>query len=217
MGRSIQLISEICGLIDSYGGRDTLMEALCCSAKLVAGLQANRNPDLAQRCATVSSKISGARATLRLIDDLPVFQYSLEYGLGEGEPDRFTAVLGVMSNAVDLLFYPIETICWLAEHKVLDLRRKDAWNYANSLFCALSAYLNLVRTLRRFSLHRDSLNRQDLVSVARISLDLLQAVGSLPRGNLWGGKLSTFQMGAIGTLSAGLGIYQILAARRLNK
>ncbi|XP_017053974.1 peroxisomal membrane protein 11C [Drosophila ficusphila] len=201
-----KLMNEICGLIDSYGGRDVLMEALCQSAKLLAGYQANRNPDLSQRCATVSSKISGARATFRLFEDLPVFQYTLQYGLGEDEPDRITAVLGVMSNAVDLHFYPIETICWLAEHKVLDVGNRKAWSYINSMFCVLAVQLNLVRTLRTFSLNRETLNRQYVMSLARVSLDLVHAISTLPRGCLWGGKMSTLQVGAIGTLSAGIGI-----------
>lgn len=58
------------------------MKILCYSAKLVAGLNVERNPDLAKRFAIISSKISGARATLRLIDDIPMLQYTLEYGLG---------------------------------------------------------------------------------------------------------------------------------------
>lgn len=58
------------------------MKILCYSAKLVAGLNVDRNPDLAKRFAIISSKISGARATLRLIDDIPMLQYTLEYGLG---------------------------------------------------------------------------------------------------------------------------------------
>ncbi|XP_065719234.2 peroxisomal membrane protein 11C [Drosophila suzukii] len=211
-----KFINEVCGLIDSYAGRDVLMEALCQGAKLVAGYQAKRNPDLSQRCATVSSKISGAQATLRLIGDLPVIQYTLEYGLGDCEPDRITAVLGVMSNAVDLLFYPIETICWLAEHRVLDVKNRARWSYANSIFCVLSVYLNLVRTLRNFSLNRNQMNRQDVVSFARISLDLVHAVSILPSGYLWGGKMSTLQIGAIGTLSAALGIYQILGRKRMT-
>ncbi|XP_017006073.1 peroxisomal membrane protein 11C [Drosophila takahashii] len=210
-------MNEVCVLIDSYGGRDVLMEALCQSAKLVAGYHAKRNPELSRRCATVSSKISGAKATLRLIDDLPVFQYTLEYGLGDCEPDRITALLVVMSNAVDLLFYPIEIICWLAEHKVLDVRSRDYWSYANSMFCVVSVYLSLARTLRTFSLNRNTPNRQDVASFARISLDLVHAISTLPSGYLWGGKMSTFQIGAIGTLSAGLGIYEILVRRRLAK
>lgn len=58
------------------------MKILCYSAKLVSGLNVDKNPDLAKRLATISSKISGARATLRLIDDIPMLQYTLEYGLG---------------------------------------------------------------------------------------------------------------------------------------
>lgn len=58
------------------------MKALCYSAKLVAGLNSSKNPDFAKKCAIFSSKISQARATLRLIDDIPMLQYCLEYGLG---------------------------------------------------------------------------------------------------------------------------------------
>lgn len=58
------------------------MKILCYSAKLVAGLNVDRDPVLAKRFAIVSSKISGARATLRLIDDIPMLQHTLNYGLG---------------------------------------------------------------------------------------------------------------------------------------
>jgi len=121
------------------------MKALCYSAKLVAGYHAKRNPDLAKRYATASSKISGARATLRLIDDIPMIQYALEYGLGENEPDRIMAVLGVTANIVDLLYYPIEKVCWLAEHKIVDVKNADSWDNVNSIFWVLSVYLNLMR------------------------------------------------------------------------
>lgn len=65
------------------------MKALCYSAKLVAGLQAKKNPELAKKFGTFSSKISGARATLRLVDDFPMLQYSLEYGLGKSVNIQF--------------------------------------------------------------------------------------------------------------------------------
>lgn len=60
-------------------------------------------------------------------------------------------------------------------------------------------------------------HRLELLSVLRLSLDFTHAVSTLPKGYLWGGKLSTFQVGAIGTLSAAIGIYQLFAKRRLNK
>ncbi|XP_017144923.1 peroxisomal membrane protein 11C isoform X2 [Drosophila miranda] len=233
MSSPSKFVSEFCDIIDSYGGRDKVMKALCYSAKLVAGYHAKRNPDLAKRYATASSKISGARATLRLIDDIPMIQYALEYGLGENEPDRVMAVLGVTANIVDLMYYPIEKVCWLAEHKIVDVKNADRWDNVNSIFWVLSVYLNLMRTMRNFSLNQEKLScnpklsdidatvlakhRLELVSIARISLDFVHAVSTLPGGYLWGGKLTTFQVGAIGTLSAGLGIYQIFAKRRLNK
>lgn len=58
------------------------MKALCYTTKLASGLYATSNPDLAKRLAIFSKQISGARATLRLVDDIPMLQYSLEYGLG---------------------------------------------------------------------------------------------------------------------------------------
>lgn len=236
MSSTTKFVNEFCDIIDSYGGRDKVMKALCYSAKLVAGYHAKRNPDLAKRYAIASSKISGARATLRLIDDIPMIQYALEYGLGQDEPDRIMAMLGVTANIVDLLYYPIEKICWLSEHKIVDVKHADNWDNVNSIFWVLSVYLNLMRTLRNFWLNQDKLNRShqlsspnsidvkslakhrlELMSVVRISLDFVHAVSTLPQGYLWGGKLSTFQVGTIGTLSACLGIYQIFAKRRLNK
>lgn len=57
----------------------------------------------------------------------------------------------------------------------------------------------------------------ELISVVRLSLDLLQAGSTLPRGYLWGGKLQTWHVGMIGTLSALLGIYQFFAKKNMNK
>lgn len=58
------------------------MKILCYSAKLASGLNVENNPDLSKRLAIISKKISGARATLRLIDDIPMLQHTLEYGFG---------------------------------------------------------------------------------------------------------------------------------------
>lgn len=60
-------------------------------------------------------------------------------------------------------------------------------------------------------------HRLEILTLIRLSLDFIHAGSYLPKGYLWGGKLSTFQIGAVGTLSAGIGIYQIFAKRRLNK
>lgn len=59
------------------------MKVLCYTTKLVSGLSKTSNPLLAQKMAIFSSKISGARATLRLIDDIPMLKYTIEYGFGK--------------------------------------------------------------------------------------------------------------------------------------
>ncbi|XP_061398720.1 peroxisomal membrane protein 11C [Musca vetustissima] len=228
-------LNEFCDIIDTYGGRDKVMKALCYGSKLIAGYYGDRKPELAKRYAIASSRISGARATLRLIDDIPMIQYALEYGLGKGESDSIMAVLGVAANIVDLLYYPVEKICWLSEHKIVDIKNADYWDNVNTIFWVVGVYLNLMRNIRSFGLNQQKINtikqtkdnpdmekmlkkhRIEMLTLLRLTLDFIHAGSYLPKGYLWGGKLSTFQIGAIGTTSAAIGIYQIFAKRRLNK
>lgn len=60
-----------------------VMKVLCYAAKLISGHYSRQKPELAKRYAIASSRISGARATLRLIDDIPAIQHALEYGWGK--------------------------------------------------------------------------------------------------------------------------------------
>lgn len=229
-------LSEFCDMIDTYGGRDKVMKGLCYSAKLIAGLQLNRSPELSKKFAIFSSKLSGARATLRLIDDVPMIQYALEYGLGEKEPDRIMSFVGLIANIVDLIYYPIEKICWLSEHNILNLTNADDWNMLSSFFWVISIYLNLMRTMRNITImeqHKkceNNLNnskeilekvaikrRMEVLSILRLSLDFTHAVSTLPKGYLWGGKLQMWQVGLIGTTSAALGTYQYIKKKQLSK
>lgn len=59
--------------------------------------------------------------------------------------------------------------------------------------------------------------RMEVISVIRLSLDLIQAGSTLPKGYLWGGKLSVSAVGACGTLSAAIGIYQYFAKKKMAK
>lgn len=59
--------------------------------------------------------------------------------------------------------------------------------------------------------------RMEMISVFRLSLDLTHAVSTLPAGWLWGGKLRTWHVGAIGTTSAMIGIFQFIVKQRLKK
>lgn len=55
------------------------------------------------------------------------------------------AALGVTANIVDLLYYPVEKICWLAEHKIVDIKNPDFWDNVNTIFWVVGVYLNLMR------------------------------------------------------------------------
>ncbi|CAD6995302.1 unnamed protein product [Ceratitis capitata] len=86
------------------------------------------------------------------------------------------AVLGVTANIVDILYYPIEKICWLSEHNIIDVKNADAWDVLDSSFWVISVYLNLMRTLRNYSLNQ---RKVDAVNVANSHVDekLLKNIG----------------------------------------
>lgn len=92
-----------------------------------------------------SSKMSGTRAVLRLLDDLPMLQYTLEYGFGRDEPDKFMSSLGCVTNFIDQIYYPIEKMAWLAEHNLITGENLGKWDTASSICWVLSIYLTLMK------------------------------------------------------------------------
>ncbi|KAL7010457.1 hypothetical protein ACKWTF_012674 [Chironomus riparius] len=195
------------------------------------------NDDLAKKFATFSTKMSQTRANLRLLDDLPMIKYSLEYGFGEKEPDRIMSTIGVLTNVIDHLYYPVDKICWAIDAKILNVKNPDKWDTLNSIFWTSSIYLNLMKTIRLvyiMRLHRQNIDkienesavalkkleakeRMELISIVRLSLDFVHAASTLPQGWLWGGKFSTLAVGFIGSTSSLIGLYQYFARKRLAK
>lgn len=238
MGSFEEVLDEICGMLSCYSGRDKVIRTLCYAAKLASALNVDKNPDAANKLKIFSSKMSQTRATLRLFDDLPMLQCTLQYGLGKHEPDRTLSVIGVLTNVFDTLYYPIDKTCWLVEHKLLHVENPTLWDTLSSLFWLLSNYLNLVKAWRLMSLaqnHKKCLtnghaaekvafNRVQAqkeflqkIGMLRNCIDIVHAGSTLPKGMLWGGKMQAWQVGLIGTVSSLLGMYQFLAKRRLVK
>lgn len=56
----------------------------------------------------------------------------------------------------------------------------------------------------------------ELLTTLRLSLDFVHAVNYLPPGFLWASKLNTWQIGLVASMSSVLGIYQIYYKRSLN-
>lgn len=55
------------------------------------------------------------------------------------------SIIGVLANIVDHIYYPIEKVCWLAEHRLLSVQNPDRWDTISSVFWVTSIYLNLMR------------------------------------------------------------------------
>jgi peroxin-11C len=59
--------------------------------------------------------------------------------------------------------------------------------------------------------------QMEMISIVRLTLDFVHATSTLPQGWLWGGKFSNLVVGAIGTTSSFIGLYQYFAKKRLAK
>ncbi|KAJ3641217.1 hypothetical protein Zmor_027732 [Zophobas morio] len=226
------VLDEICVLLDSYKGRDKILRTLCYSTKLIGGASSNKL--LTEKMLKFSKIMSATRTTLRLLDDFPMLKYNLEYGFGKEEPDKLMAALGVTTNIIDQLYYPVEKVGWLAENNLISGVDTNKWDTISSIFWVASIYLTLMRSLhfvavlqkhkRCVTLKNDEntsleqlLSRQhyEILTCVRLSLDFVHAVNTLPKGFLWSSKLNTWQVGLIATMSSVLGIYQIYAKKKL--
>lgn len=61
------------------------------------------------------------------------------------EPDRTMSIIGVIRNIVDHIYYPVEKICWLAEHNLLTVKNPSKWDTISSMCWVISIYLNLMK------------------------------------------------------------------------
>lgn len=74
-------LTEILDFLDTYKGRDKILRTLCYTTKCASGLL--EDDKISKRLDNFSSQLSACRAALRLLDDLPMLAYVVEYGLGE--------------------------------------------------------------------------------------------------------------------------------------
>lgn len=60
------------------------------------------------------------------------------------EPDQLMASIGLATNVIDQLYYPIEKMAWLAENKLI-AAEGGKWDTISSAFWVASIYLTLMR------------------------------------------------------------------------
>lgn len=138
--------------------------------------------------------------------------------------------------AVDIIFCPVEHISWAGEHELIKVNT-EAWNNTSTWLWIVSLQLSLIKCVRKLKtlgnckrqLSETNCNagaalkavnkhrwNESLVCI-RLLLDISYAISYLPAGTLWGGKLKIWHVGALGTLSSLISIYQALSKRAEHK
>ena len=96
-------LDYLCKILATANGKDKLMRLLCYSSYFVASL--NATPDeLKTPLLKFSSQLSNARTILRLFDDLPMLQYSLQCW----KMNEYQDILITINNILDQFYYPVE-------------------------------------------------------------------------------------------------------------
>ena len=225
MKMNIALISDY---LETYEGRDKFLKALSYTAKLFTLGATSRETE--RKLRIFSSRMSECRVILRLLDDIPMIHYATTYEWGRKEPDWLIRWAELVQITMDVVYCPIEHISWAGEQELIKINN-EAWDNVSTWFWIVSLHLSLTKSLRKLK-HLNEANcstsktalkivkkqgRNELLSCIRLTLDITYAVSYLPLGVLWGGKLNTWQVGALGTLSSLIGLYQALSKRIGNK
>nr|XP_004661635.1 peroxisomal membrane protein 11C isoform X1 [Jaculus jaculus] len=229
-------MNSLASALESYRTRDRLIRALGYCCQLVGGVlveQCSTRSELGMRLLVVSSQLSHCRTILRLFDDLAMFVYTKQYGLGAKEEDVFVRWLSVLGNMADQLYYPCEHVAWAADAKVLHVDSARWWTLSTALW-GLSLLLGVVRSLWMILKLRQKLRSPMATFTSRLSwskrravevqmqsemltlisnlADLANAVHWLPPGILWAGCFPSWLVGLMGTISSLLSIYQAARA-----
>ncbi|XP_020939597.1 peroxisomal membrane protein 11C isoform X3 [Sus scrofa] len=142
-------LSGLASALESYRGRDRLIRTLGYCCQLVGGVlveQRATRSEVGTRLLVLSSQLSHCRTILRLFDDLAMFVYTKQYGLGAEEEDVFVRCVSVLGNLADQLYYPCEHVAWAADAKILHVDSARWWTLSTT-FWGLSLLLGIARSL----------------------------------------------------------------------
>ncbi|KAM9685341.1 peroxisomal membrane protein 11C [Trichechus inunguis] len=230
-------LSGLALALESYRGRDRLIRTLGYCCQLVGGVLVEQCPaksDMGTRLLALSAQLSRCRTVLRLFDDLAMFAYTKQYGLGTEEEDLFVRWVSVLGNLADQLYYPCEHVAWAADAKILHVDAAHWWALSTA-FWGLSLLLGIARSLWMVLKLRRRLRsptvafpgwpprskrrtleaqiRSETLTVLSNLADLANAVHWLPPGVLWAGCFPPWLVGLLGTVSSLLSVYQAVRAR----
>ncbi|XP_062034231.1 peroxisomal membrane protein 11C isoform X5 [Lepus europaeus] len=208
-------LSKAAAALESYRGRDRLIRTLGYCCQLVGGILVERGPaqsEVGTRLLAVSAQLSHCRTVLRLFDDLAMFVYTKQYGLGPEEEDVFVRWVSVLGNMADQLYYPCEHLAWAADAKVLRVDSARWWTLSTTLW-GLSLLLGIASRLPRSKRRAmEAQMRSEALTALSNLADLANAVHWLPPGVLWAGRFPPWLVGLMGTISSLLSVYQAARA-----
>ncbi|KAF7990215.1 hypothetical protein HCN44_000020 [Aphidius gifuensis] len=217
--------------LETYEGRDKFLRTLSYTSKLLTIIP--RSQENVNKIKYFSSQMSDCRVMLRLFDDIPTIYYAYSYWNGKQESDSLLRWLNIVQNILDIVYSPIETVCWLGEHKLLKINI-DKWDNVSTWFWIISLYISLVKAMRKrhhyckLKCNKQSLNKAEVERVdekinnetltcVRMLLDITYAISYLPDGILWAGKFKTWHVGALGSLSSIISLYQVFKKQASDK
>lgn len=229
-------LSGLASALESYRGRDRLIRTLGYCCQLVGGALVEQCParsEVGTRLLVLSSQLNHCRTILRLFDDLAMFMYTKQYGLGAEEEDVFVRCVSVLGNLADQLYYPCEHVAWAADARIL--RVDSAWWWTlSTAFWGLSLLLGIARSLWMVVKLRKQLRspmaaftsqlpwskwrsveaqiQSEVLTLLSNLADLANAVHWLPPGVLWAGRFPPWLVGLLGTVSSLLSVYQAVQA-----
>ncbi|XP_025161515.1 peroxisomal membrane protein 11C isoform X2 [Harpegnathos saltator] len=208
-----------------------MLKTLSYTAKFLTVSTSTKN--VQKKLKDIGSEMSEARMLLRLLDTFSALRSIIKYGWGKEEPDNLIRCTQVLQNTVDVVYCAAEQIYWAGAHDIV-LINVNKWSLATTLFWIFSIHLSLIKSMRKIKylqiyktnlerIHQPNILRlkevnkkrnSEVLTCTRLLLDLGYAINYLPSGIFWGERLQTWQVGALGTMSALIAIYQALQNRK---
>ena len=123
-----------------------------------------------------------------------------------------------MNSVCTILYYPLEHAAWAADHQLLPLNSSHLWTGAIALW-ALPLLIACVQILGQL-MHQIKTDANQQLN--HLVLDLVEnlcnlslAIFWMPKGFLWGGKLSSLWWGFFGTVSSLISLYKTIKSQQM--